>query len=121
MPEPFAEVGEDTTTDDGYRTPQLTPKMINQPMPPLSGRPNEAFGDVLVNAVERVSVSGATIANIDAENEDCSTHRARLTAAVVMKVAPKFVNLADESGRLILDNDPIITEYLTAIVVSEAE
>ena len=87
----------------------------------MDGRPNGAFGDVLVNAVELVSVSGATIANIDAENEDWSTHRVRLTAAVVMKVAPKFVNLADESGRLVLDNDPIITEYLTAIVSPEAE
>ena len=65
----------------------------------MGGRPNGAFGDVLVNAVELVSVSGTTIANINIGNEDWSTYRVRLTAAGVMKVAPKFVNLADESGR----------------------
>ena len=37
----------------------------------------------------------------------------------MMKVAPKFVNLADESGRLVLDNNPITTKYLTVIVMSE--
>jgi hypothetical protein len=37
----------------------------------------------------------------------------------MMKVAPKFVNLADESCRLVLDNNPITTKYLTVIVMSE--
>ena len=74
------------------------------------------FGDVLVNDLELVPVSVALIASINAENDDWSTHRARLAAADLMKVVPKFMKLANESGRLVLDDDPLITSYLTAIV-----
>jgi len=81
-----------------------------------SSRPHGVFGDVLVNDLEVVSVSGVVIASINTQNDDWSTYRVRLTAANLMKVAPKHMTLADESGRLVLDDDPVITSTLTAIV-----
>jgi hypothetical protein len=114
----FGDVCEDT--NDGYKTPPpSTPRMSKPSRPLMATRPRGAFGDVLVDSVELVSVSGAVIANITTDTDDWSTYRIRITAAAVMKVAPKFMNLADASGRLVLDNDPVITQYLTAIVVSE--
>jgi hypothetical protein len=113
------EVGGDTSITDGYKTPpRRTPRLQNPPGAP-SGRPRGAIGDVLVGAVELISISGVVIANINTDKDDWSTHRVRLIAAEMMKVAPKFVNLADESGRLVLDNSPITTKYLTVIVMSE--
>ena len=72
-----------------------------------------------MSAVELVSISGVLLANINTDKDDGSTYRVRLIAGGMMKVAPKLVNLADKSGRLVLDNDPITTKYLTAIVMSE--
>ena len=114
------EVGEDTSITDGYKTPpHRTPRLQNPPRAPSGTRPRGAIGDVLVGAVEFIYISGVVIANINNDKDDWSTHLVRLIAAGMMKVAPKFVNLADESGRLVLDNDPITTKYLTVIVMSE--
>ena len=74
------------------------------------------FGDVLVDVLELVSVSGVVIANINTENDDWSTYRVGLTAANMMKVTPKHMNLAHEPGRLVSDSDPIVPNSLTVIV-----
>ena len=115
LPDQFADVEE--SINDGYKTPpSYTPRM-NVPSRPLtSSRPRGVFGDVLVDVLELVSVSGIVIANINTEHDDWSTYRVRLTAANVMKISPQHMNLADDSGRLVLDEDPIITSTLTAIV-----
>jgi hypothetical protein len=120
------EVGEDTSITDGYKTPpHRTPRLQNPPRAPSGTRPRGAIGDVLVGAVEfiyiyiYIYISGVVIANINNDKDDWSTHLVRLIAAGMMKVAPKFVNLADESCRLVLDNNPITTKYLTVIVMSE--
>jgi hypothetical protein len=113
-------VGEDTSITDGYKTPpRRTPRLQNPPRALSGTKPRGAIGDVLVGAVELISISGVVIANINTDKDDWSTHHVRLIAAGMMKVAPKFVNLADESGRLVLDNSPITTKYLTVIVMSE--
>ena len=114
LPDQF---GEEENTNDGYKTPpSYTPRMSVPSRPLTSSRPRGVFGDVLVNDLEVVSVSGVVIASINTQNDDWSTYRVRLTAANLMKVAPKHMILADESGRLVLDDDPVITSCLTAIV-----
>ena len=78
--------------------------------------PQGVIGDFLFDVLESVSVSGVVIASVNTENDDWSTYCVRLAAADMMKVALKHINLADESSRLVSDNDPIVTNNLTAIV-----
>ena len=118
LPEQCGNVGDDATRD-GYKTPPSTTTMSNSCRPQKATRPRGAFGDVLVDWVWISAVSGAHIANINTNTDDWSTYRIRTIVADTLKVATKFVNLADESGRLILDCDPITTEVLTAIVASD--
>ena len=56
------------------------------------------FGDFLFDVLELVSVSGVVIASVNTGNDDWSTYRVRLTAADMVKVALKQMNLADELG-----------------------
>ena len=114
------EVREDTPITYGYKTPPHRSLSVQFPRrAPTGARPRGSIGDVLVSAVELVSISDVLLANINIDKDDGSTYRVRLIAGGMMKVAPKFVNLADKSSRLVLDNDPITTKYLTAIVMSE--
>ena len=117
LPEQCGDVGDDAT--DGYKTPPSTTRMSNPSRPQKATRPRGAFGDVLVDCVLISAVSGAHIVNINTNTDDWSTYRIRTIVADILKVATKFVNLADEGGRLVLDCDPITTEVMTAIVGNE--
>jgi hypothetical protein len=44
-----------------------------------------------------------------------------MNAAAALHVAPPFVKLADASGRLLGDRDHVVSQALTAIVVTEVE
>ena len=116
LPEQCGNVGDDAIRD-GYKTPPT--RMSTSCGPREAARPRGAFGDVLVDCVWISAVSGAHIANINTNTDDWSTYRIRSKVADILKVATKFVSLADGSGRLVLDCDPITKEVLTAIVVSE--
>ena len=106
--------GDPPTGKDGFATPPRRPR---EGMPEAKGL--RTWGDVLVDEVIVTTLAGLEVLKVGTNG--WTTSRLRMAVACALGKDHVFVQLADEQGRLVGDKDPIVSPFLTCIIMSEPQ